>query len=293
MLSKKFKSVLTILCTIIVLTCTPSLSYSAGVRMFQKQSTIAKRFPVSIYVVGQKKDFKNINRLFSVVLSNANRIFNQLDHLNPSSDIAHINTSAGRARVRVSPITILALKIGLKISKWTNGNFNISYLGRVNNHILDIDEASSTVGLKNTRTRIHLDGIMEGFLADMIIRYIYAANIKNAVVKVGYTFHAIGRSLSGPWRIQIEDKFGTFAHHAVEFTLQNGGAAATTIQQMGNMTAARCKGSVVIMSNAAEAEGVSHAAFILGANDGSRLISKLGRGMTVDMQGHFIRTRGF
>jgi thiamine biosynthesis lipoprotein ApbE len=101
----------------------------------------------------------------------------------------------------------------------------------------------------------------------------------------------------------MQDDEGTFALHALNLSIANTGVAAISRSQfrasppIDPRTKMKieptCKGVVVLMDDAALAQGLAGAAFVLGPVEGMKLIEKHGKGVIVDNAGKFLRTPGF
>jgi thiamine biosynthesis lipoprotein len=264
---------------------------------------MAGRSPAVILIVGWQKDEASVNRLMDAVSQRAAETFARLDWMNPASDVSRINASAGTSAVRVSSDVAEAFKEAKKISGWTKGAFDITYAGA--GSYKDIKVGGNSVELKKSGMQARFDPLMNGFLAEYMIRLIHTAGMQNAMVKVGNVFRGMGSGVSGPWKIQVQDDEGTYAHHALNLVVSNAGIATSSASQYRGTPlidpkskkaiAPTSKGNTIVMKNAAEAQGVSYAVFVLGPKKGYEMITKLGnaRGLIVDNAGKFIRTPGF
>jgi thiamine biosynthesis lipoprotein ApbE len=274
-----------------------------GIDQFQKNATIGGRIPVTVLIIGFTKDSNDIQKLFDLVLSRANEAYFKLDWRNSGSEISRLQTSAGQGPQKVSPEVLAAFQAARKISEWTDGAFDITYRGTGSFKDIKVDEGASTVEIKTPGLQLSFEGIIDGFLADMIIRYIYAAGMQNAMAKVGSIFRGVGQAMYGPWKIQVEDDSGVFAHHALNLTVQNTGVAAVSASEFRSESIIdprtrqpmypKCKGVVAVMKDAALAEGVARAVFVVGPEEGTSLLQKYAKGLIVDKNGRFIRTEGF
>jgi len=273
-----------------------------GVKVFQRQF-MAGRSPAVILIVGWQKDATDVERLMDMVSQRAAETFARLDWMNPASDVARINASAGTASVKVSTDVAEAFKEAKKIASWTKGAFDITYSGA--GSYKDIDVGGDSVELKKSGMQARFDPLMDGFLAEYMIRMIHTAGMQNAMVKVGNVFRGMGSGLTGPWKIQVQDDEGTFAHHALNLVVSNAGIATSSASyyrgtplidpRSKKAIAPTSKGNTIVMKSAAEAQGVSYAVFVLGPQKGYEMITKLGnaRALIVDNNGKFIRTPGF
>lgn len=280
-------------------------AHAQEVKQYQRQFTVGNRLQATILVIGWKRDSADIEKLFDVVAANANISYSRLNWQDPSSEVFAINANAGKGPVSVSPEVLLIFEAAEDISGSTGGAFDITYAGPGTYRDVKIKKGPSSVEIRKEGVQVRLDHIMDGYLADLIIDNLYAANMRNAIVRVENVFRAMGQGLGGPWKIQIADDEGTYAHHSMDIAIARTGIATVSANQYRDQRpidprtreaiAPACRGVTVAMREAAKAQGVAHAIFILGPDDGYRLISKLGnaKGVIVDDAGNFIRSPGF
>ncbi|MBT3182435.1 MAG: hypothetical protein HN337_08020 [Deltaproteobacteria bacterium] len=292
------------LLSLLILISTTRTAIGGGIEQYQRHATIGGRIPVSIIIVGWSKDKKTMEKLFDVVLSKINTVHTNLNWANAQSEVSRVNANAGKGPVTVSSEVLAAFQAAKKVSGWTDGAFDITYYqGPGSYRDIAIDKSNYTVELKTAGMRVNFDKIIDGFLADVIVHYVYHANMHNAMVKVGSIFRGIGNGMSGPWRIQVQDDSGTFAKHALNLTVMNTGVAAvsaskyrgTSIIDPRSKSAINtpCKGVVAVMREAALANGLAEAVFVVGPEKGKKLLSKYAKGLIVNNSGRFIRTAGF
>lgn len=282
-----------------------ALAQSGGIRLYQRPFNIGGRIDGAILIVGYTKDEADIQKLIDVVLGKANETFAKLDPMNPSSEISQINANAGATPVKVSDEVFSFFETAVKVSQWTNGFFDIVLSGEGDWRSIKLNDGASTVFLKNKVMQVRSDPMIEGFLAELMIKYVYAAGMQNAMVKVGTMFRGVGQSLSAPWKIQVEDDMGTFAHRALNLVVGNTGIATLSASRYRaqplidprTKTQIRppSRGVVVIMNDSAAAEAVAYAALVAGPQKGVDIIKNTNsaKGLVVDSSGNFLRTPGF
>lgn len=287
---------------IVSLLAGPALA-QGGIQQYQRNFSIGGRLPATILLVGWTKDSADIQKLFDIVTAKANETYARLDWQNSSSDVAQLVARAGQGGAQVPDDVVAAFEAALKVSGWTGGAFDIAYAGEGSYKDIKISRGSSSVELKKSGMQIRFDPIINGFMAELIARHIYAANMQNAIVKVGNVFRGLGQGLHGPWKIQVQDDAGTFARHALDLTVANTGIATVSASQYRAMPhidprskqqiATPCRGVVALMNDAAQADGLANAVFVLGPEEGLKLLSKYAKGLIVDNEGKFIRSPGF
>ncbi|NLD27234.1 MAG: hypothetical protein GX659_00305 [Myxococcales bacterium] len=311
MTSRKRNRKKTAICSTILLSITAAalffLPASAGaqsIEEYQRHVTIGGTMPVSLIILGYSHDKAQINQLIDVVVSKANQAYYNMDWRNSQGEVFRVNSLAGAAPVEVSPEVFAAFQAAKKISEWSGGAFDITYYkGSGNYKDIRLNDSSKSVQLKSKGMEVRFDDLAQGLIADIMIRYIYHANMHNAMVKAGSVFRGLGQGMHGPWKITMEEDSGAFARHALNLVVSNTGIAAISASEFRGVaiidprskspTYVQCKGAVVVMSDAALAQGIARAAFVLGPEKGMELLSKYAKGVIVDNNGKFIRSPGF
>ncbi|MBN1282775.1 MAG: FAD:protein FMN transferase [Proteobacteria bacterium] len=283
----------------------PASAQEGGPKIFSRQTALGGRVQAALLIVGWQKDASAIERLIDIVAERTGAVASQLDWQNPGSDVGRINAAAGQSAVAVSEDTIAAFEEAKQVSDWTKGLFDVASYGQGSYKDIKIDRGARTVQLKKSGMQVRFDGILEGFLAEYMLRLIAAANMQNAMVKAGNVFRGMGSSVMGPWKIQVQDSEGTYAHHALNLQVSNNAVATVSANEFAyqelvnprnkERIGAPCKGVTIVMHNAAQAQGVAKAVFIAGPKDGMELLAKMGKanGIIVDNAGKFLRTPGF
>ncbi len=146
------------------------------------------------------------------------------------SELARLNTCAGKGFFPVSPLTCKVIHEGLLIWKETDGAFDISLYPLI--HLWGFDTKSPTlpspasiqnalkvtgsagvvcdpdrhrVMLKKPGMGLDLGGIAKGFAVDRAVALLRSRGIKNFIVNAGGDLYCAGQHLSRPWRIGIQD----------------------------------------------------------------------------------------
>lgn len=273
-----------------------------AVQIFQREMNVGP-FRSAILMLGYSRDKADVDKLFDVLVQKANESYSNIDAQNPSGDVGKIIAAAGKDAVQVSPETVSAFEVALKVSKWSEGAFDITS-GEVGDwRDIKVSKSSSTVKLSKAGMTVNLQNIAEGHVAEILIRLIKLANMNHALVKVGSTFRGMGQSINGPWKIEVMDNEGSFAHRAINLTVQDTGiatASAATYRinklvdpRTKKQVEPKCRGIVVVAPDTATAQALANAAFVMGPQDGMKLISSYGKGLIVDLSGNFLRSQGF
>jgi thiamine biosynthesis lipoprotein ApbE len=280
----------------------PLIAQDYGTQQFQQSFSIRGRVNGAIIILGMSSDTANLQKLADMVIAEAERTYDLLDASNPSSEVAKLNASGGNGKMKVSWQVADAFKAAKKVGQWSKGAFDVISVGGDYNQI-NVDDKEDTVEFKKAGMEARLDPIIEGFLADYMIGLINQANMQNAMVRVGNVFRGSGQSAHGPWSIQVQEDSSAYARHALNLTVSNTGIATISATDFRskplidyrskNSITPQGKGATIIMNEAALAQGLAYAVFVLGPSEGMNLLTKTGgRGLIVDAQGKFLRTPG-
>ena len=276
---------------VIILFCLTS-PIQAQTKQFQKAFTIGGKLSAAVIIVDAPKGGSSTEALVTLLIEKANSIYKMLDSQDPESEVAKINNSAGDDGVTVSNTTLAAFKAAQDVSTWTDGVFDITQSENGNWKKIKINEKDSTVRVKSKGMKVGFDRIISGFLADTLTKELSSAGVENAVVKVGYSFSALGHAEGKPWAIAVEVDEAGFARHAINMTITNSGVSTVSAKDLPNPP---CRGVSILMKNAAHAEGMARAIFKLGPKKGYEFCSKIQnmKGIIVDNNGVFIRSPGY
>jgi thiamine biosynthesis lipoprotein len=289
---------------LLCLLASSSFAQSSGEpKQFQQRFNLKNGTSGVIVIIGWPADSGNIEKLAQMVVDETNRTFDLLDAGNPASDVSKLNSGAGNGPVKVSWQVVDAFKAASQVSGWTNGAFDVvSSNGDYRD--ISIDADASTVELKKAGMQVKFDPIIDGYLADYMINLIHTAKMQNAMVKVGNVFRGIGQSLYGPWKIQVQEDSAAYARHALNLTVSNTGIATISATQFRasplidfrskQTVRPGLKGATIIMKEAAHAQGIAYAVFVMGPSEGINFLNRFGkaRGLIVDAQGKFLKTPG-
>lgn len=208
-----------------------------------KRTTFMLGSPFEMTVVA--KDTLTANVYIDAAIAEVKRIENLISDWIPTTQISKVNQNAGIQPVKVDREVFELVERAIKISKLTNGAFDISYasMDRIwkfdgsmkempteeaikksvakvgyQNIILNTDE--STIFLKNEGMKLGLGGIGQGYIADKIKALMLSKGCKSGIVNVSGDIFAWGKQPDGkPWTIAIVnpmDKNKVFATFTLE-----------------------------------------------------------------------------
>lgn len=164
--------------------------------------------------------------------SKINEIEQQISSWLPNSETSKINQNAGIQPVKVSTRLFQLIQRSLKISKLTNGAFDISFasmdkiwrfdgsqttfpdsatvqqaISKINYQNIILNKEKQTVFLKEKGMKIGFGGIGKGFAADKVKRFLVKNfQIQSGIINAGGDLIAWGQPLNNKnWQVGIAD----------------------------------------------------------------------------------------
>jgi len=167
-----------------------------------------------------------IDRAFDEVA----RLESLLSEWRPTSEISRVNAAAGGAPVHVGPELLACVKASLDVARWSEGAFDISWaslrglwdFSRDSAHIpptreavraklplwnwrnIVVDEAASTIALRETGMAIGLGGVAKGYALDRVAEILVGAGFPDFVVFGGGQVLVGGKRGGRGWRVGIQ-----------------------------------------------------------------------------------------
>ena len=230
------------------------------------------------------------------------------------SDVWRINHANGET-VEVSDDTIAILQCAKRIGDLSGGAFDVTIAPvstiwdfTSGNAVLpDAEEIAKAAALVDY-TRMELDGntvklpagmmidlggIAKGYIADRVKAYLEERGVKNAILSFGGNIVAIGTKPDGtPWKVGIQDIDGKTGDYMLVAQNSGGSTVTSGIYERGfdldgvryhHLLSAETGwpvqnelASVTIFSDSSmEGDALSTAAFVLGPEEGMKLINSL------------------
>ncbi len=169
------------------------------------------------------------DKYINQAVAEVKRIENLISDWIPTTEISRVNQNAGMAPVKVSREVFELVERSIKISKLTNGAFDISYasmdkiwkfdgsmkempteeaiknsVAKVGYHNILLNEKELTVFLKNKGMKLGLGGIGQGYIADQVKALLIQNGCKSGIVNVSGDIFAWGKQPDGkPWTVAI------------------------------------------------------------------------------------------
>uniref|UniRef100_UPI004049B569 FAD:protein FMN transferase n=1 Tax=Flavobacterium sp. TaxID=239 RepID=UPI004049B569 len=183
--------------------------------------------PFEITVIS--KDTVEGNQFCTAAFAEVKRVENLISDWIPTTQVSIINQNAGIKPIKVDLEVFDLLDRAVKISKLTNGAFDISYASmdkiwkfdgsmqqmptaeEIKNSVVKVgyqniifNSKDTTVFLKNKGMKLGLGGIGQGYIADKIKELLQNKGCKAGIVNVSGDISTWGYQLDGsPWSVGI------------------------------------------------------------------------------------------
>ncbi len=297
------------LVSLVLLCCCLALPVHAGKKstspsvgsgpIIEKSATLPGGIPLQITVYSPS-DRAGISGKIDAVIADMRKIATLFDANTPTSEVSQINANAGKGAIQVSPEVTRLMELANNANEWTHGAFDITQTGE--GRKVKVDTKNKTVLLKNADMKINLDQVLYGYIADLTTQDLYNNGIQNLMVQVGGASRSMGQSAVGPWRIDVADNNGTFAQRAI--SLSFSGLSVATVG-MGhdqpsvdprnhNVFVPQMKGIALLAQDAATAQAIANAMFVLGPSGAASLAAELKnmKYVILDTKGNMTKSPG-
>lgn len=230
-----------------------------------------------------------------------------LSEWDDNSEISKINQNAGKAPVKVSAETMLIVKSGIDISRWSDGAFDLTwaalrgmYKFQPNDHTVPdrrelekrlhliryqdivIDEAASTVFLKRAGMQLGTGGIAKGYALDRARDILIERGMSSFMIFGGGQVLVHGKKGNRAWRVGVQhprkdDYFGfveatdasiaTSGDYEHAFIDESGKRWHHIIDLHTGLPVAHTSSVTVVAPTGLYADAIDTAIFILGAKE--------------------------
>ena len=183
--------------------------------------------PFEISVVAN--DSIKANEYSNLAINEVKRIENLISDWIPTTQISEINKNAGIQPVKVDEEVFDLVERAIKISKLTNGAFDISYASmdkiwrfdgsmkemptpeaikksveRIGYQNIILDKENKTIFLKLTGMKLGLGGIGQGYIADKVKELLQSKGCSSGLVNVSGDINTWGKQPNGElWTVGI------------------------------------------------------------------------------------------
>ena len=183
--------------------------------------------PFEITVVA--KDTIQANEFIDLAVNEVKRIENLISDWIPTTQISEVNRNAGLKPVKVDAEVIELVTRANKISKLTNGAFDISYASmdkiwkfdgsmkamptpeaikksveKIGYQNIILNELDKTIFLKTVGMKLGLGGIGQGYIADKVKAVLQSKGCTSGIVNVSGDINTWGKQIDGKlWSVGI------------------------------------------------------------------------------------------
>ena len=203
------------------------VSFVSKGQIIVKRKLIMMTSPFEMTVVA--KDTVEGNKYIDAAIAEVTRVENLVSDWKPETQISEVNRKAGIEPVSVNNEIIQLIKRAIKVSKLTDGAFDISYaamdkiwkfdgsmkempseeaikksVAKVGYQKIILDEEKGTVFLKEKGMKLGFGGIAQGFIADNIRTLLKSMGCTSGIANVSGDIATWGKQPDGkPWTIGI------------------------------------------------------------------------------------------
>src|SRR5882757_2968590 len=266
-----------------------------------------------IYVELWDTDAVHGEASIDAVMAEMRRIDNLMSHYKPDSELSQINAHAAERPVQVDPELFDLIKLSTHYSQITEGAFDITYasvgylydyrrhirpteeqirkaLPGVNWRNMLLDEQHHTVRFEHHGMRIDLGGIGKGYAVDHGVAILKARGIQHAVVSAGGDSRILGDHLGRPWlvairhpddprkvvtRIPLSDSAMSTSGDYERYFDENGVRYHHIIDPRTGHSASKVRSATILAPTAAQTDGMSKTAFVLGPEKALAIINRM------------------
>ncbi|CAH0335839.1 FAD:protein FMN transferase [Flavobacterium sp. CECT 9288] len=202
-------------------------SLSAQSQIIHKRKLFMLGSPFEVTAVA--KDTISANVYIDLAIAESKRIENLISDWIPTTQISQVNKNAGIKPVKVDKEVFELVERAIKISKLTNGAFDISYASmdkiwkfdgtmkvmpteeaikksveKIGYQNIILDPKEQTIFLKLEGMKLGLGGIGQGYIADKIKSLLFSKGCLSGIINVSGDINAWGKQPDGkPWTVGI------------------------------------------------------------------------------------------
>lgn len=277
----------------------PKAKTDTGGPIFEQSATFPGGIVASVTAItdgNRSGTISNVNQAIASVQPVAAQ-FNPND---PNSALSQINTKAGSEPVAIDPSVTRLIELALNLNEWTHGAFDVTHIGL--SRKVKLDKRANSVQFKNPAIKLYFDGVLYGYLADLLTQAIYNGGNHNFMVTVNGISRSQGQNTIGPWRIDVAEDNGKFAQRGL--SLSFSGMAVATVgmghdkplvdPRNDSPLNGKLKGLTVLGRDAATTQGIGWAMYVLGPSGAQSLAAELQnlRYVILDNAGTMIKSPG-
>lgn len=265
-------------------------------------------------VVDVRVDGRNSDELVTEVMESMEELEGILSRFIYGSEVSEINRRAGQW-VKVSPVTLEVIELGIEMGKLTDGVFDITIgavldlwgfgsgqhyvptedelaasLATVDYTKVEVDKSLSKVRIPRG-TVLDLGGIAKGYILDVATARLREADVERSIINAGGDINVIGRRPDGkPWRVGVQNPDNPAEIRWV-LPLDNESVVTSGDYQRYFMVdneryhhildprtgspTRELRSVTIVAKNSATSDALSTAVFVLGWKEGRALVERL------------------
>ena len=285
---------------------------------------------VSVYLWHDEEDTGQdaVNAAFKEIA----RIDNLMSTYIEDSEMSEINRSAAAGPVEVGEELFTLILRSLDISLLTRGAFDVTYdsvgqhydfregrrpdedtisqeLPRLNYRFVEPNKVDSTIRFAEEGVRINLGGIAKGYAVERGIIVLREFGVSHARVTAGGDTRLLGDRRGQPWMvgvqnprdqeqlavtIPLEDEAISTSGDYERFFVEDGERYHHIIEPSTGQPAGEVRSTTIIGPDAVLTDALSTAVFVMGVDQGLRLIATLPdyEGIVIDAEGKMFYSDG-
>jgi thiamine biosynthesis lipoprotein len=275
--------------------------------MFDPEILVRRGRPLMGTLVGvtvRGHDPNALERVISGVFAEMERLEAILSEWRPGSAVSRVNQSAGEASVRVPVELIEVLQVASRVSRATEGAFDVTWaalssLWRLDDSAfrlpqvdlvsatrklvdcrdVEVDVDGQTVFLRRRGMQLGLGGIAKAYIAERAADLAVAAGVRHILIDAGGDVVARGRNGERSWTVGVRDPRSAscvlatvdLKHEVVatsgdyeHFVDIDGRRYHHLLDPRTGYPASTSRSATVVASDGALAEALSTALFVLG-----------------------------
>lgn len=261
------------------------------------------------------------------------RIDRLMSTYKPDSEISQVNRDAAEKPVRISAELLDLLARGIEMSRLTGGAFDITYasigqlydyragvrpdeqqiaaaLPAIDYRFVELDLDECTVFFSRHGVRIDLGGIAKGYAVERGVGILRAQGIEHGLISAGGDSRILGDRRGAPWivgvrdprnsdrviaRLPLIDEAISTSGDYERFFEEDGVRYHHIISPATGHSVSEVRSVTIIGPDATMTDGLATSVFVMGLEDGLRLIDSLDdfEAVIVDRHGALHRSGGF
>lgn len=277
-------------------------------------------------VTMRSRDEASAQAAFEMAVSEMSRVETEMSEWIDGSPVSEINRNAGKSPVKVPEELFGVISAAQTVSDVSGGAFDITWAGMrgvwdfsrgrervppedevkkklplVDYRNVVLDSVNKTVFLKKEGMAIGLGAIAKGYAVDRAAKVIVDAGINDVIVKAGGDMRVQGTDESGPWmigirhprkkekllaRLPLKDISISTSGDYERYFIKDGVLYHHILDPKTGYPAKKSMSVTIMAPDTMTSDALSTAVFVLGPEDGLKLVERLKGVECVIMDAH-------